>query len=85
MNANEKTRVVAIVTYSILAMMFILLTAVIVKMFVSPQSADQNLLIMVVQSILGLAAAMVGYYYGSSEGSRKKDELLSAKEKEESK
>ncbi len=76
---NEKTRVVAIVTYSILAMMFVLLSAVVVKMFVSPASADQNLLIMVVQSVLGLASGMVGYYYGSSEGSRKKDEMLSDK------
>ncbi len=80
---EQKAKVIAVVTYAVLAMMFMLLAAVLLKMLFQPNSSDQNLLIMVSQAIIGIVTGVIGYYFGSSEGSRKKDVLLTKGETSE--
>ncbi len=62
----------AYVSYALIAMMFLLLIAALVKWVVDP-SADQNIIIMVAQAVIGMCSSVAGYWIGSSDGSKKKD------------
>ncbi len=73
---DEKTKVISIVSFALIGMMFLLLIVVLGKWLFLPQTEDQNLLIMVVQAVVGMCIAATNYWLGSSDGSKRKDELI---------
>lgn len=70
-----KNRTIEIVSYVVLALFALLLIAVLFK-WMFAKDVDSTLLVQVAQATISLASGAVGYWLGSSNGSRNKEAAL---------
>ncbi len=68
-----KTKITDVVTYCVLAMLFVLMIALLLERVFRPDTSDNNLLIMVAQAVIGMCTMITSKYFRDDAARRKED------------